>query len=131
MADAFVLKVRAWGSSSAYTDIVPYIALEGLKWSRNDIDASDSGRDQAGDMHRARVGIKTRLDVTCRPLLAEEAAIVLQAIKPEWLQVQYYDVQEGTTVTAKMYSNNIPATHLFQKGTAQYWSGIAFPLIEK
>lgn len=126
-----VLKVRPYGSSAAYTDLLPYLAEGGLKWSRNDIDASDAGRDQSGALHRARVGLKVRLDGTCKPLTAAEANIVLQAIKPEWLQVQYFDVQEGTNLTKKMYSNNIPATFLVQKGATQYWDGIAFPLIEE
>lgn len=126
-----VLKVRPYGSSAAYTDLLPYLAEGGLKWSRNDIDASDAGRDQSGKLHRARVGLKVRLDGTCKPLTAAEASVVLQAIKPEWLQVQYFDVQEGTTLTKKMYSNNIPATFLMQNGATQYWDGIAFPLIEE
>lgn len=126
-----VLKVRPYGSSAGYTDLLPYLAEGGLKWSRNDIDASDAGRDQSGKLHRARVGLKVRLDGTCKPLTAAEASVVLQAIKPEWLQVQYFDVQEGSTLTKKMYSNNIPATFLVQKGATQYWDGIAFPLIEE
>ena len=132
MANPYSIKVRAWGSSGAYTDLTPYLAYGGLKWSRNDIDAANSGRDtQDGLMHRARVAIKVRLDCTCKPLEVTEASAVLTAIKPEWLEVQYFDPQEGSVQTKKMYSNNIPATFLIQHGTKQYWSGIAFPLIEQ
>lgn len=132
MANPYSIKVRAWGSSAAYTDLTPYLAYGGLKWSRNDIDASNAGRDtQDGLMHRARVAIKVRLDCTCKPLEQTDVTTVLTAIKPEWLQVQYFDPQEGSTQTKKMYSNNIPATFLIQHGTKQYWSGISFPLIEQ
>lgn len=132
MANAPFLKIRQWGSSGAYTDLTQYIAEGGLKWSRNDIDASNAGRDtQDGLMHRARVAIKIRLDVTCRPLLESEATLVLQTIQPEWLEVQYYDIQSGSNVTKKMYSNNIPAAFELRDGTKNYWSGIAFPLIEQ
>lgn len=127
------VKVRTWGSSGAYTDLTPYIKLGGLKWSRNDVEASSSGRDtQDGYMHRARVGIKIRLDCTCRPLTTDEAKIVLSAIKPVWLDVQYLDPQDGALRSAQMYSNNIPATFLFMRddGTS-YWEGIEFPLIER
>lgn len=118
--------------NGTYTDLTPYIAFGGLKWSRNDIDASNSGRDtQDGLMHRARVAIKTRLDVTCKPLTNAEAKTVLTAIQPEWLWVKYYDVQAGSIQTKKMYSNNIPATALITKGTTDYWTGITFPLIEQ
>ena len=131
------LKVRDWADHSKteqqapYTDLIPYLAEGGLKWSRNDIDAADSGRDQAAEMHRARIAIKIRIDGTCKPLTAAEASIVLKAIKPEWLQVKYYDVQEGSEQTVQMYSNNIPATFMVQRGSTQMWGGISFPLVQK
>ena len=131
MANAPFLKVRQYGSTGAYTDLSQYIAFGGLKWSRNDIDDSTAGRDQAGLLHRARVAIKVRLDVTCRPLEESEATTVLQAILPEWLDVQYFDPQSGAVVTKKMYSNNIPATFLIRQGTTNRWTGVAFPLVEE
>ena len=132
MANAPILRVRQWGSAGAYTDLSPYIAYGGLKWGRNDIDASDAGRDtQDGLMHRARVAIKIRLDVTCRPLKEDELTTVLQAILPQWLQVQYFDPQDGTTVTKKMYSNNIPASFLIRHGSTNWWTGVTYPLIEQ
>lgn len=79
MANPYSIKVRAWGSSATYTDLTPYLAYGGLKWSRNDIDASDAGRDtQDGLMHRARVAIKVRLDCTCKPLEQTDVTTVLQ-----------------------------------------------------
>jgi len=119
-------------SGNTWVDITPYIAFRGLKWSRNDIDAANSGRGtQDGKMHRHRVALKIRLDVECKPLTAEEAHIVLQAIYPQWVRVRYYDIQSGATVTKKMYSNNIPATFFLQDGDVQKWDGITFPLIEQ
>ena len=127
-----VLNIRAYGSSGAYTDMIPYLAEGGLKWSRNDIDAAGSGRDtQDGLMHRARVAIKARIDCTCRPLTETELSTVLSVINPEWLQVQYTDPITNTLVTKKMYSNNIPATFQLMRGTTQLWAGVTFPLIEQ
>lgn len=131
------LKIRDWADhgktelQAPYTDLTPYLALEGIKWSRNDIDASDAGRDQTGLMHRARVAIKIRLDCTCRPLTKTEATAVLTALLPEWLEVVYSDPQTGTDRTeVKMYSNNIPSEYKMEIGGTQYWVGITFPLIE-
>ena len=113
-------------------DMIPYIAYNGLKWQRSDIDASDSGRTMDGIMHRGRVATKIRLDVTCRPLKATEASIVLQAILPEWVTVTYTDPMEGHDVTKTMYSNNNPATFLIARTNGLHlWSGITFPLIEQ
>ena len=137
------VKVRDWAyhgqadsGAKAYIDLTPYIALGGLKWSRNDVEASSAGRTQDGIMHRARVSLKIRLDCKCRPLLLEEAHTVLAAIKPEWLDVVYLDPQDGAlrggvSNPVKMYSNNIPATFLFMRGGKNYWEGIDFPLIEE
>ena len=113
-------------------DITPYVAYNGLKWQRSDLDAPNSGRTLDGLMHRSRVASKIRLDVTCRPLLKNEASIVLSAVFPEWVSVTYTDPMNGTEVTKTMYSNNNPASFLLKKRDGrEYWSGITFPLIEQ
>lgn len=114
------------------TDMTPYIAYNGVKWQRSDVDSSKAGRDLRALMHRYRVSTKIRLDVTCRPLTDSEAQIVLTAIMPEYVTVQYTDPQKGAVVTKTMYSNNNPASYLLhRKGDEDLWSGITFPLIEQ
>ncbi len=112
-------------------NILPYIAENGIKWQRNDVEASDAGRTLDGTMHRARVASKVRLDITCRNLTQAEAAIVLNAINPVYLSVTYEDPKDGT-VTKTMYANNNPANivAVYDNGNA-VWGGIAFPLIER
>lgn len=125
------VQVAAYGTN-IYTDLTPYIAAEGLKWSRNDIDAANSGRDtQDGLMHRKRVSQKIRLDITCKPLTHTELNTVLNAIEPQWLSVKYYDPKAGATVTKKMYTSTVPASFLYDDGERQYWTGVEFPLIEQ
>ena len=113
-------------------DMTPYIANRGIKWQRSDLDAPGAGRSLDGKLMRSRVASKIRLDVTCRPMSAEEVCVVLTAIMPEWVQVKYTDPQLGKDVTKTMYSNNNPASYLMRKpdGT-EYWEGITFPLIEQ
>lgn len=112
-------------------DMLPYVAVKGVKWQRSDVEAPDSGRTLDGIMHRGRVATKIRLDITCRPLTSSEAAIVLNAILPEFVTVSYYDPMSGS-VTKTMYSNNNPASFLMRRpdGT-EMWEGITFPLIEQ
>ena len=112
-------------------NLLPYIAEDGIRWTRFDVEAPDTGRTLDGVMHRGRVAKKVRLDITCRPLLAQEASIVLRAIEPEFVSVQYVDPADGA-VTRTMYSNNIPATCsiVYDSGTA-VWKGLTFPLVEK
>ena len=111
-------------------DLTPYIVAGGVKWGRNDMESPKAGRTMDGQMHRDRIGMKVRLDVTCKPLATEDTKILLHAIFPEYVMVRYTDPMEGI-VTKKMYSNNVPASHWthYDDGT-DIWDGIAFPLIE-
>ena len=112
-------------------NMLSYIAEDGLKWTRFDVEAPDTGRTLDGVMHRGRVAVKIRLDVTCRPLTSEEAQTVLTAIAPEFVTVRYTDPMYGS-VTKTMYSNNIPTicATVYDDGTAR-WEGLSFPLIER
>ena len=112
-------------------DFTQYIALGGLKWSRNDVDDPNTGRDMSGLMHRGRVATKIRLDVTCRALEKNEIAVVLNAIAPEFVTVVYDDPMQGLT-TKVMYANNNPAVFQMKKDDGrEYWNGVTFPLIER
>lgn len=111
-------------------DFMPFIAKQGIKWQRNDIDSPKSGRTMDAEMHRGRVATKIRMDVTCRPLRDWEAKIVLNTIYPEYVTVEYYDPMFGYR-TVSMYSNNNPASFLIEKENEDWWGGITFPLIER
>lgn len=125
------LTIYAVGATEGGVDITPYIAYKGVKWQRGDIDGTEAGRTLDGTLHRDRKSIKTRLDITCRPLTATEAAAVLAAIEPEWIDVVYDDPRLGANTRKTMYSNNIPALYEFEWGGVDYWGGIMFPLIER
>ena len=113
------------------TDITPYIAYGGVKWSRNDVDGPNAGRLQDGTMQRERVATKYRFDITCRPVTATELSTILSLIQPETFYVTFTDPLTNTSVTALFYSNNFPATFAqkYSNGT-ELWSGLAFPLIQ-
>lgn len=120
------------GISIDGTDITPYIAHQGVKWSRNDVDGPNAGRTLSGLMVRDRVATKIRLDITCRPLKTDEIHILLNLLLPEFVQVTYNDPMYGT-VTKTMYANNNPAQFLFARTgyETEYWTGITFPLVER
>ena len=112
-------------------NLLNYLAEDGIRWTRFDVEAPDTGRTLDGVMHRGRVASKVRLDITCRPLKTSEAMAVLRAIIPEYVTVRYIDPQDGS-VTKTMYSNNIPTicATVNPDGTA-IWKGLTFPLIER
>lgn len=109
-------------------DITPYIEQKGIKWQRNDLDGSNSGRTMDGKMHRERVTSKVRLDIACLPLSSQDASTVLNAIYPEYVEVEYVDPMYGYSVKT-MYSNNTPATYI--DTATDLWEGITFPLVER
>lgn len=109
-------------------NMLPYIAKNGIKWKRNDIDGANAGRTMDGTMHRERIATKIRLDVTCMPLMQGDASMVLSAIMPEYVTVEYTDPLYGNIVKT-FYSNNVPATYI--NTTTNTWDGIEFPLIER
>lgn len=111
-------------------DIVPYIAYNGLKWSRNDVESPEAGRSLDSMMHRGRISTKIRLDVTLKLLKLEELRMILNLIQPEYVTVYYDDPLYGLRY-ATMYSNNIPASYQIKKGDREYWTGVTFPLIER
>lgn len=111
-------------------DFSNYVAAGGLKWQRNDIEDPNAGRPLDGVMQRGRVSIKITLEVTCKLLTATQARAILTAIQPEYVTVEYTDPMYGRR-TATMYSNNIPATHQFEKNGVDYFAAITFPLIEQ
>lgn len=112
-------------------DIAHFIAESGIAWSRSDLDSDKAGRTLDGKMHRGRVATKIRLDITCLPQNAENTRIILNAIYPEFVQVEYDDPLLGH-VTKTMYSNNNPAklVTVYDNGE-MLWDGIEFPLIEQ
>lgn len=57
--------------------------------------------------------------------------MVLNAIYPEYISVEYTDPMSGL-VTKQMYSNNNPASHMMiQDDGIEWWHDITFPLIER
>lgn len=125
---AFYFEVQTPGG---WLNLLPYIAENGLHWSRNDVDSEESGRLMDVEMDRQRLGIKTRWDVTLRPLVTADVTPILQAILPEFVTMHVTDPLFGER-TVRFYSNNVPATGatIYEDGEAE-WDGITFPLIEK
>ena len=127
-------------------DITPYIAYQGVQWSRNDVNGPNAGRTMSGLMIRDRVATKIRLDITCRPLKTDELRTLLNLIYPEFVTVVYEDPMQGM-VSKTMYANNNKAQFLQkyepEETDCQWicgkdpgqpyerWFNITFPLVER
>lgn len=114
-------------------DILAFIKEGGLKWSRNDVDSSKSGRTMDATMHRARVTIKSRWDVTMMPLKTDQINMILALIEPEFVEVETNIDPRHGYYYHKFYSNNVPATCVTvdSQTNIALWEEVTFPLIEQ
>lgn len=112
------------------TDITGFIKFQGVKWSRNDVDGPNAGRNMSATMIRDRVATKMRIDVSCHPLTDAEHKLLMRLLEPEFISVYYDDPIRGTG-TLVMYSNNHSSEFLMIKDGVKYWHNISFPLIER
>lgn len=121
-----VLKVKVGGTWKDFTDVVK---AGGLKWTRNDIDASGSGRDKKGAMRRKRVTTKAKLQVSCRTLAHDRMLALNAALWPETIEVQYLDPRQGLR-TATFYGSSVDAATLVSQDGDTLWQGASFSLVE-
>ena len=113
------------------TNITHLIAFQGVKWSRNDIDGPNAGRNLSGTMIRDRVSTKIRMDITCRPLTASEHTMLMNLLMPEFVTVVYDDPQAGR-VQKVMYANNHTSEYCIKRANGrELWFNVTFPLIER
>ena len=113
-------------------DIARIIKHKGIKWTRNDIDSANAGRNLAGTMNRGRVTSKIKLEITCLPLNQDQAQELLRLIDPEYVTVDYIDPKLGVRTGIQFYSNNVPATFCSVKTDGSMeWDDISFPLVER
>ena len=113
------------------TDITKYIKFGGITFSRNDVEAPDAGRDMAGLMHRGRVAIKERMDISTVLLTRSQAAQLHSLLEPESFSVTvnpYPNTNASKTMT--MYSNSIKTTYVIHRDSGEEYQELSFPLVE-
>lgn len=115
------------------TDITPYIAFEGLKFTTFDLDSDEAGRTLDGNLRRSRVATKVRWDVPCRPLKTSELTKLFQLLKPEWVQLRASDPLFGLRTSTFYSNNNSIEMKITSKDSedGELWDGLTFPLIER
>lgn len=118
-------------TTSAWVDITPYIAWQGLTFSRNDVDAPDAGRDMSGLMHRGRVGVKEKMNVNTVPLTKSESSMIQTLLYPETIQVRVTPYpRTNAAQILSMYTNNVKTTYIIHRASGEDIQSLSFPLIE-
>lgn len=126
------MKVEIFNSvTSQWFDITPWIAWQGLTFSRNDVDAPDAGRDMSGLMHRGRVSVKEKMNVQTIQLTRAQSSFLQTLLYPETIQVRVtpYPRTNGE-YTMSMYTNNVKTTYVIHRENGEDLQSLSFPLIE-
>jgi len=113
-------------------DFEPWLAENGIKWRRNDVDSSQSGEMADGTLRRDRVIIRPSMEITinnAKFIDDQTMHLMMAAIGPQWVEVTYFDPRIGETVTRTFYSNNVGVTLQRIENGRRRWSIDTFPLI--
>lgn len=118
-------------STSAWVDITPLIAWQGLTFSRNDVEAPDAGRSMDGLMHRGRVAVKEKMNVQTIQLTKAQVSTLQTLLYPQSFNVRvtpYPRTNAAHTMT--MYTNNVKTTYVIHRANGEDLQSLSFPLIE-
>ena len=117
--------------TSQWVDITPWIAWQGLTFSRNDVDAPDAGRDMSGLMHRGRVAVKEKMEVKTVQLTRAQSSELQTLLYPETIQVRVSPYPRTNAAhVMSMYSNNVKTTYVIHRENGEDLQSLSFPLIE-
>ena len=119
------------GATGAWVDITPWIAYQGLTFSRNDVDAPDAGRDMSGLMHRGRVAEKEKMNIQTINLNNAQVAVLESIIDPEsyYVRITPYPKTNSAEIF-NVYSNNVKTNYVRKKPNGEDLFKVSFPLIE-
>lgn len=90
-----------------------------------------SDRNADGELIRDRIGTKRKLEIEYPPLDPYEISLILKAISPVFVEVEFPDPQEGRFITKTMYAGDKSSPMFCIKDGKPKWSGLKFNLIEK
>lgn len=109
-----------------------WLADEGLKSSRNDMDAEGSGRNLLdGLMYRSRIASKKKWTVTFNRVNEIVAAQLLADMLPEFVSVTLLDPQTNTQTELEYYTSTVTEGTQRYRGGETVYDGITFNLTER
>jgi hypothetical protein len=118
-------------ATTRWVDITPWIAWQGLTFSRNDVDAPDAGRDMTGLMHRGRVASKEKMNIQTVQLTRAQSSALQTLLFPETIQVRVTPYPRTNAVQVmNMYCNNVKTTYVIHRENGEDLQSLSFPLVE-
>ena len=96
-----------------------------LTWGKQDISASDAGRTDDTIMHKNKVGEKRTLD------LAWNGPTPAEASAPEYVNVTYWDTEDGKWETRVFYTGDKKAPVKIWTVNNKRYESVSFNIIER
>lgn len=100
-------------------------------WGLQDVSDSASGRTQDALMHKNRIAQKVKWSFEWWNITDSEAASILQAFNPEYINLRYHDPMQNEYVTKVFYvSDRTVPVKTYSIGSSIY-TQISFDVIER
>ena len=100
-----------------------------FKWKLEDISSSDAGRTEDTKMDKKRIGQVVGIDLEWKNVSISDAAQILTAFNPEYINVCYLDAKAGEFVTSEFYVGNRNAP--LYNAALGVWQSITLNIIER
>lgn len=111
-------------------DFTDCLKLDGMGWTRNDLDAPGAGRDLSGLMSRKRVATKRKLSVSLGVVTSERLSALMDALDKQYVSITYDDPQSGRS-TKTFYGSEVSATPFYEQGGVTWYRDGTFNLTER
>lgn len=98
-------------------------------YNLQDVSAPDSGRTEAGDMDKCRIGQCVKLELQWSNVDTDVCSQLLRAFNPEYVMVKYFDLMLGRFETKEFYVGDRKSK--LYNGVTGIWSELSFNLIER
>ena len=113
-------------------DYTKYVADDGLKPSRNDLDADGSGRNLLdGLMYRTRIATKLKWTVTFLRLDESTMSQLVTDMDSDYVQITTLDAKTNREVSRECYCSTINEGVQRYIGGQTVYDGVTFNIIER
>lgn len=102
-----------------------------LIWGKQDISASSAGRTDDTIMHKDKVGEKRTLDLSWSGTTPEQTSTILKAFSPEYVQVTYWDAEDGKIEIRTFYTGDKKAPVKIWTVKQKRYESVSFNIIER
>ncbi len=99
------------------------------QWKLQDISASDAGRTEDTKMDKKRIGQIRKLELEWKYATIADAAAILTAFNPEYINICYLDAMTGDWEVSEFYvgDRSVP----MYNSSLGLWENISFNVIER